>query len=435
MRVGAGKTFAVDALQSDEVSRLKDADKRLATEIVMGTLRWQGALDQEIERLAGRRLRQLDPEVVTLLRMGVYQILFLTRVPPHAVVNDAVELTKRAKKRSAAGLVNAVLRKCKPFAGVDDPSNPETRRLARAAMPAWLLKRWERQFGVDGVSALVWASTQVPPTTLRTSRGDREPVAARLRAQAVETTPGRFAANSLYVRSGDLYKSDIFRSGDVVVQDEASQVVAALLAPRRGHRVLDLCAAPGIKTAQLAEEIVEGTLLACDMSAARLGTMKRLLAGRMARGVRTDFLRLDATRTLPFTQLFDRILVDAPCSGTGTLARNPEIKWRLRPEQLGRLAVMQTAMLRNALAHLAPGGRLVYATCSLEPEEDENVVRQVGAARGCRMLGREELVDQFPAWAELFDSYGYFRTRPDLDGIDGFFAAVIQPRSLDITPQ
>jgi 16S rRNA (cytosine967-C5)-methyltransferase len=431
MRLSAGRSFAVDLLQTDEVSQLGAADRRLATEIVMGSLRWQGALDQKVESLSGKPSSYFDAEVAATLRMGVYQILFLTRIPAHAVVNEAVELTKWANKRSAAGLVNAVLRKCKPLAAA--PTYPEAavsgtewRALVRAATPSWMLERWERQLGDAAAFALALASLQVPPATLRMRAGARDTVAAQLREQGVETNPGRFAPDALSIRSGDFYDSEVFRGGEVVVQDEASQLVAALLAPRRGDRVLDLCAAPGIKTAQIAEALGEGTLISCDVSAARLATMKRLLAGRIPSSVRTEVLRLDATLKLPLAESFDRVLVDAPCSGTGTLARNPEIKWRLQPGELERLARMQAAILKSALEVLAPGGRLVYATCSLEPEENENAVEKALAAySGLRLLGREELAREFSAWSELFDASGYFRTRPDLHGMDGFFAAVI----------
>lgn len=421
----------MDLLQANEVSRLSEADRRLATEIVMGVLRWQGALDQKIESLSGKPSSYFDPEVFTTLRMGVYQILFLARIPAHAVVNEAVELTKWANKRSAAGLVNAVLRKCKPLAAAPTSAeaawgDAEWGALVRAATPTWMFERWERQFGPGAVFALAYAGLQIPPTTLRTRAGARDAVAAQLREQGVETNPGRFAPNALSIRGGDFYDSEVFRGGEVVVQDEASQLVAALVAPRRGDRVLDLCAAPGIKTAQIAEALGEGTLMSCDVSAARLATMKRLLDGRIPQGVQTEVLLLDATLKLPFAESFDRALVDAPCSGTGTLARNPEIKWRLQSGEFERLSKMQTAILKNTLATLAPGGRLVYATCSLEPEENEKVVEAVLAAYpGFRLLGKEDLAQEFPAWAELFDPSGYFRTRPEMHGMDGFFAAVI----------
>lgn len=430
MRLGAGRSFAVDLLQDDEVARLSDADQRLTTEIVMGVLRWKGALDRQVETLSAKPLSYFDPEVLIILRMGIYQGVFLTKVPPHAVVNEAVELTKAARKRSASGLVNAVLRKAKPMmAGersMDAARNdPTFSGWVRAATPRWMLERWKRHFGSEAAFALAFASTQVPPVTLRARAGEREAVATRLRKEGIETTAGRFAPNALTVLGGGLRASEALRSGEVVIQDEASQLVPALLALRRGDCVLDLCAAPGIKTAQIAEALGAGTLISCDVSAARLATMKRLIAGSVPSGVDHRLLRLDASRRLPFERTFDRILVDAPCSGTGTIGRNPEIKWRLQANELDRLSNLQEAILGHALAVLAPGGRLVYATCSLEFEENEKVVEKVlAAAPGCRRLGREEL--EFPAWAELFDSSGYFRTRPDLHRMDGFFAAVIE---------
>lgn len=212
----------------------------------------------------------------------------------------------------------------------------------------------------------------------------------------------------------------------MVIQDEASQLVADLVAPRPGQRVLDLCAAPGMKAGQLAQALGEGTLVACDRSPGRLRTMAKLLPPWIPPRVRLSTVRLDAALALPFGREFDRILLDAPCSGTGTLGRNPEIKWRLRPEDITRLAEMQSGMLRHALEALAPGGRLVYSTCSLEPEENEEVVGQVLAAQTAfRALTTGELAPEFPHLAPLFDPRGYFRTRPDQNSMDGFQAAVI----------
>jgi len=199
-----------------------------------------------------------------------------------------------------------------------------------------------------------------------------------------------------------------------------------LLAVRPGMRALDLCAAPGMKTSLLADAVGSGLIVACDRSRARLHTMRRLLPSLSANLGAIRILQLDASRQLPFGREFGRILVDAPCSGTGTLARNPEIKWRLKPEDIERLSELQAAILANALDLLATGGRLVYATCSLEPEENENVVESVlPKFSGCRLLGRQELAEEFPRLISLFDARGYFRTRPDRDGMDGFFAAVI----------
>ncbi|MBZ5516036.1 MAG: 16S rRNA (cytosine(967)-C(5))-methyltransferase RsmB [Acidobacteriia bacterium] len=431
LRVESGRAFAVDLLQGREVARLAEVDRRLATELVMGTLRWRGELDYQLESLSGKPSRYFDLEVLTILRLGIYQIRFLEKIPQSAVVNEAVELTKAAGKRSAAGLVNAVLRKCQPAkarprkigAGEGDRGLLQA---ARRSFPAWILERWEQAYGREAADSLALAGVAVPLTTLRAVRGSREDAQQALAQEGVQAESGKYSGRALVVRSGNVLNSEAFRRGDVVIQDEASQLVVDLVAPQAGQRVLDVCAAPGIKAHQLAHALGEGTLVACDLSARRLQTMKSLLSGRIPAAVEFHVVRLDASRALPFSGQFERILVDVPCSGTGTLARNPEIKWRLKPADLPRLAELQRSILENVLRLLAPDGRLVYSTCSLEPEENEQVVESVlDENRDVRLMTAAELSRESPALAGLFDSRGYFRTRPDLHGMDGFFAAVI----------
>jgi 16S rRNA (cytosine967-C5)-methyltransferase len=436
IRVESGREFAVDLLQGAEVSALKEADRGLATELVMGVIRWRGELDFQVERLSGRKLKAFDAEVLTILRLGIYQIRFLERVPKRAAVNDAVEMTKAARKRSAAGLVNAVLRKCEPpavrVAGqAFDQLSEENRASVRRAFPAWLWQRMAASAGESGELAalrLAYASLQTPPTTLRIVDVGADPleVGRELEAEGVATAPCRYAAMGLAVQSGRVRNTRAYREGRVVIQDEASQLVAELLSPARGQRVLDLCAAPGMKAGQLAQRLGAGTLVACDRSSARLRTLVELLPKQVPSAVGLAVVQLDATRALPLGVKFDRILLDAPCSGTGTLARNPEIKWRLEAEDIARLAEMQARMLRQALSALAPGGRLVYATCSLEPEENEGVVGQVlGEQRGFRTLSAPELSLAHPRLAPLFAARGYFSTHPGQDAMDGFNAVVI----------
>jgi len=429
VRVESGRVYAVDWLQAPQVSQLKEIDRSLVTELVMGVLRWRGALDFQLEQLSGKPLKYFDPPVATILRMGIYQIQFLERVPKSAVVNEAVELTKAIRKRSAAGLVNAVLRKCRPLTApaLSAPTR-ESLEWACRSIPPWLLQRWVLCFGPAAAQALAWASVSRPHTTLRvlTERCGREELQRLLAAEGIVAAICDYSDYALRIESGNLPASELLREGKVILQDEASQLVAMLVAPQEGHRILDLCAAPGLKTSQLAAELREGLLVACDLSARRLRLMQKLLLKHVPGRVRLHIVRLDATKPLPFSEYFDRVLVDVPCSGTGTLARNPEIKLRLRPEDLPRLAEMQAAILTNALAALAPGGRAVYATCSLEPEENEQVVERVlRATEGFQPLSRAELEREFPAISSLFDASGYFRTRPDLHRMDGFFAAVI----------
>ncbi|MGD0697287.1 MAG: 16S rRNA (cytosine(967)-C(5))-methyltransferase RsmB [Terriglobia bacterium] len=438
LRVEAGRGFAVDLLQGPGVSALKEADRRLATEIVMGALRWRGELDYRLAKLSGKKLSYFDPEIAAILRLSLYQILFLAKIPKSAVVNEAVELAKAARKKSAAGLVNAVLRKCEPSRGLrrregtgEEPSHPNEEILAAAvrSLPPWLAEGWARHFGTAPAESLAWASVCVPPVTLRinASAGEREETRQRFLREGITARLGRYSSMALVVESGSPQSSELLRRGQAIVQDEASQVVASLVAPRTGDRVLDLCAAPGIKTSQLAGDQREGLLVGCDISGPRLRTMKQVTSMLLPESVRLNLIRLDAASELPFRIQFDRILVDAPCSGTGTLARNPEIKLRLAAKDLVRLGELQSRILRNALRMLAPGGRLVYATCSLEPEENERVVESALQSDGsARLVSARELSDEFPLLSPLFDSEGYLRTRPDLHGMDGFFAAVVR---------
>jgi len=437
----SGLGFAIDVLQGPQVSALNELDRRLATEIVMGVLRWRGELDFQIERLSRRKATVLDSEVLTILRMGVYQICFLERVPKRAVVDDAVELTKVVLKRSAAGFVNAVLRKCAPpkdrlAGGEFDHLSAENLDSVRRAFPAWILKRWEdiapptRELGgAPEALRLAYASLATPRTTLRVvdSSANLPGIRQELEAEGIATSPCLYATTrGLKVESGQVQNTQAYREGRVVIQDEASQLVAELVSPEPGQRVLDLCAAPGMKAGQLAQNLEAGTLIACDRSAARLRTLAKLLPRWVPGAVRLSIVRLDAAQALPFGEKFDRILLDAPCSGTGTLARNPEIKWRLTLEDVTRLAELQATMLRNALPALAGGGRLVYATCSVEPEENAGVVERVLREQPAfRALSEHELALKHPHLIPLFDSQGYFRTCPHEHPMDGFNAVVI----------
>ena len=422
-RIESGRGFAADLLRAPAVSALTEADRSLATELVLGTLRRRTELDLRIERLSAKPLSYFDPEVLTILRLGVYQIRLLDRVPKRVAVNEAVEMTRSARKSSAAGLVNAVLRKCEPGAG-DRAAEADALRLA---LPDWLAERWTERWGEDALLALAHWSLQPPSTVVRPVGGtSADALRQELVAEGITSSPARYASGALVIERGNITRSKAWRERRCVIQEEASQVVAMLVRPEPGQNTLDLCAAPGMKTLQIATELEQGLVVSCDASARRLGSMAAVVQGLIPPAVRWHRVQLDASRLLPFGLSFDRVLLDAPCSGTGTLARNPEIKWRLQPGDVVRLSEVQVRMLTTALDALASGGRLVYATCSLEPEENEQVVERVLASkRGFKRLGRPELVREWPSLAPLFDDAGYFRTRPDLHATDGFFSAVI----------
>ena len=436
LSVQAGRGYAVDLLQGSALKSLREADRRLATELVMGVLRWRGDLDFQVATLSGKALACFDPEIVEALRLGVYQIRFLCAIPKAAAVSQAVEMAKWSRKTSAAGLVNAVLRKCDraPFNGLsaaERDASPEYLESAQRSTPGWIRERWKRRYGPDTAHAVVLGSQMIPRACLRVSgnEAERERLRLELAQAGIVAHPGVYSRKALVVDSGGLHDLRAWREGGLTLQDEASQLAAVLVDPRPGERVLDVCAAPGVKTGQLAETLREGTLVACDRSMRRMRRMATVssIGSRAApEGVRLHRVLLDAQQSLPFRPPFDRVLVDAPCSGTGTLARNPEIKWRLKPEDLPRLSEIQGGILDRACEMLGASGRLIYATCSLEPEENEWVIARVLAGRpGFRALTAAELRHEFPEMGQLFDPDGYFRTSPGAHHMDGFFAAVI----------
>jgi 16S rRNA (cytosine967-C5)-methyltransferase len=332
--------YASDLLRRDSKD-LNPRDAALAESIVLGSLRVQSQLDFLIEHFAGRSPIKLDPEVRIALRMGIYQLRYLDRIPAHAAVAESVELVKRARKRSAAPLVNAILRK------VDRSDVTWPNRAVASAIPAEMLARWDAQFGPEIAEGI---------------------------ARAAQSEPQAFI------------NADTSRQ-----QDIGAQSIVPFLQIEPGMTVLDLCAAPGNKTAQA---LAAGArVVACDRHLARLAAVP----------AEAQLVVLDATEPLPFKIQFDRILIDAPCSGTGTLAHNPEIKWRFSVRDLPEYQARQRQMIERALPHLKSGGRLVYSTCSLEQEENE------GAVQGFNVLETRLRI-------------------PGRDEGDGFFAAVVRPK-------
>lgn len=426
LRVERENAFASELLHSQRFEHLSPADHGLATELVLGVLRWRSRLDTAIASASSQPIAKLDAEVLTALRLGVYQLAWLERVPGRAAINESVELVKAARKRSATGFVNAVLRKL-----AADPSwrhlpDVVTTPSALAevfAHPVWLVERWITEFGIDCARKICEYDQQTPISAIRLRDADVE---NELLAAGIDLSPGALLSDARRVVSGDLTKTKAFRDGRVVVQDEASQLVAALLG--RASRLLDCCAAPGGKTSAFADHNPDATVLAADLHPRRARLLRRL--------VRADHVHVVAAdaRYLPVKAHFDRVLADVPCSGTGTLARNPEIKWRLHPADLADLHARQVAILSSALAHVAPGGRMLYSTCSLEREEDEEVVNEVmNYVHGYRLLDcaaeLHKLRDSGQlTWRDLpsLSSGPFLRTIPGLQPCDGFFAALIE---------
>jgi 16S rRNA (cytosine967-C5)-methyltransferase len=440
LRVASERAFASDLLHARLTDPVSRADAALATEVTLGALRWQRLLDFILQRHLDRPVERLDAEVLLALRMGLYQMRFLDRVPAHAAVSESVGLVKRARKTSAAPLVNAVLRRAAPEAKVASTDleallPPEASTAERLGIlyshPTWLVERWLSRFGNERTIPLLESNNRAPRLTCAVLDSIETPaVVDSLKREGFDVRPGLWLETALALSGGDPSAAEAFRSGKLSVQDEASQMVARLVDAGAGDVVLDVCSAPGGKTAILARAVApQGSVVAADLHEHRLRAAREQLARTSTTGVR--WLAFDATGPWPLSGTFQRILVDAPCSGTGTLARNPEIRWRLQPRDLADAHLRQTAILRQALAKLGPGGRLVYATCSLETEENEEAVRaalqdnrEVRLVSGAREL--QPWLRSGASAADLFDGGGFFRTFPPESGTDGFFAAVVQ---------
>ena len=364
--------YASDELR-EKSRELSSRDAGLAAQIVFGSLRYQGQLDYLIFRYSGRHASDLDLVVRIALRTALFQLRYLERIPRHAAVNESVEWVK-AHKRAATGLTNAVLRRVNR----DPVEWPDLE--TRLSCPKWLLERWTSHFGPD-IAAGIAAAALVEPLPY------------------VRIPPGRVPPPDLEVEATDVTGAYRLRSPlplETRLHDVSSQTIVPLLGLEGGNTFLDLCAAPGNKTLQALESDLH-LVVAADISPKRIQNVTAA-AKRVV---------LDATQPLPFGASLERVLVDAPCSGTGTLARNPEIKWRLSESDLPRFQIRQKQILRHALAALAPGGTLVYATCSLEREENEVVVAEVLAHASRFALERE-------VWR-----------LPGRDEGDGFYAAVV----------
>ncbi len=420
LRVERDSAFASELLHSSKVDSLSLADRGLTTEIVLGVLRWQCSLDASIAAEASQPLRKLDREVLIALRIGAYQLRFLDRVPANAAVNESVELVKRARKRSAVPFANAVLRKL-THSTVDAG---ETSLATKYAHPEWMVARWIEHYGASAAESICRYDQQVPVTTIRLpfDSSRRETIASELQQAGMQLEPGRILKAARRVVHGDVRATQAFARGDVWIQDEASQLVALLAG--QGNRILDCCAAPGGKTSLLAERNPSAQILALELHESRA----RLLRERV-RAANVEVQTADVTR-MSNGQPFDCVLADVPCSGTGTLGRNPEIKWRLKLEDLADLQQRQIAILQSALRQLSPGGRLVYSTCSLEPEEGEEVIARV-TGEGVQLLDCAAELRKIEAEIALSPLetliHGrYLRTVPGLQLCDGFFAAVLQ---------
>lgn len=425
-RVDGEGAYAGVLLEQAERRIAEPRDAALLHEIVLGSLRQRAALDHALRGCASRPPEVMDADVLTALRIGAYALLYLDRVPDFAAVDTAVGLVRARRGPAAAAFANAVLREIGrrgAAARPPDPARGDVEGLAlRYSHPAWWVRRLVDRRGWDRSQALLEADNRPAPTTLRVNRfrGTVEELRRDLAAEGVAADPGAIDPDALRVRGGGFASTRAFREGRFHVQDEASQLAGALLGAGPMRRVADVCAAPGGKTMAAVERLADGGLvLALDRHPGRL---RRLVANASRLGHRgVAAVVADATRPLPLLGEFDGVIVDAPCSGTGTLRRHPEIRWRLVEEDLVRLAERQRRILATAAQVVGPRGVLVYSVCSLEPEEGEEVLRAFLESHPAFEIDdpRPWLP---PAAARYVGGDGSLRTDPAGDGLDGFFA-------------
>jgi 16S rRNA (cytosine967-C5)-methyltransferase len=432
MAVERGSAHADDLLRGNAVSSLSPADRSLTTTLVLGVLRWQLELDDRLKSYLARPGAKLDREVLISLRLGAFQLLYLDRVPAHAAIGESVELVKQAGHQFASRMVNAVLRKLAAA-----PRSSSFEDSSTQSHPAWLVDRWIAHYGREAACDLCRHGQTQPVISLRIEDPGAE---AELVRTGIELAPGGLLSAARTVIAGDVTTTEAFHDGRVRIQDEGSQLIAELAACAAAQRnqaienIVDACAAPGGKKLILAQRHEEAHLVACEASPQRFAQMRDRLA---AHADQIECRLADASR-LEEDSAFDLALADVPCSGTGTLGRNPEIRHRLQPVDLPRHAERQRAILTAVTRALRPGSRAVYSTCSLEPEENEQVVAAVLAqSSGIRWITLETSIDALFEKGILTETgaeelrtclthQGALRLLPGALHTDGFFIALLE---------
>ncbi len=412
---------------------LTPVDRALTTELVYGTLRQRGRLDYMLNQLLDQDLFALEPLVRTALRLGAYQIVCSDRIPDQAAVDESVRCIKNAGVERASGLVNAVLRRlCREHETILFPSlqeDPVDHMEHALSIPRWIARRWIKKLGAEEAAELARANGQRAPQVIRTNpqHGTRDALLTELRERFPEATPTLFASNAIHLgEQGNASADPAFVAGKFTIQDEASQIVIDLLDPQTGEQILDTCAAPGTKATGIAERIgEEGSVLALDRHLQRVGLIERDARRLGLHNIRS--LERDATQ--PLSDLapaegFQRVLVDAPCSGLGTLRRNTDARWRLSPNDPAQLAAIQLSLLNSAAEVLRAGGVLVYSTCTITTEENEAVIQAFLTTHpDFHVTPKEKLPISLQP---LVDEKGFLHTYPHRHQCDGFFAARLE---------
>jgi 16S rRNA (cytosine967-C5)-methyltransferase len=408
---------------------LTSLDQAFLTDLTYGTLRWRGKLDWVIRHFSNVPLEKVESKLMNVLRIGLYQILFMSRTPISAAVNESVELAKKFRGRGGAGFVNGILRSFlrekESFKYPEFEVDPALHLAVEQSHPLWLAKRWIEELGAEETLQVCFSNNQLAPLTLRTNtlRIDRDRLIEKLKERGLHPAPTLHSPDGIALREPPpVSELPFLKEGLYLIQDEASQLVSAILDPQPGERVLDACAAPGGKTTHMAQRMGNsGRIYALDLTQQKLDLIENLCLRLGVTMVKT--CRGDASRPLsiPGVSRFDRILADVPCSGFGTLRRNPDLKWKRGEADVKRLSELQSSILENLSGYLKKDGILVYSTCTVFREENENIVE--GFLRDHPEFQLDPIGPTLPDESRPFVQGGSFKTFPPKNDMDGFFVA------------
>jgi 16S rRNA (cytosine967-C5)-methyltransferase len=421
-----------DDLLADSFKRyrhLTPLDRAFLTEMTYGVLRWRERLDWTIRQFSSTPFEKIESGISNILRLGLYQIYFMSRTPASAAVNESAELAKKFRGRGGAGFVNAILRSVlregKEIPYPDFDQDPALHISVVHSHPLWLVKRWIKEMGIEKTLPACATNNQISPLTLRTNtlKTNRQDLILKLKGQGLTPLPTLFSEDGVRLENPPpTSELPFWKEGLYLIQDEASQLVTSILDPKPGERILDACAAPGGKTTHIAQRMMgEGEILAMDL---RREKLSRIEEGCRRLGIKMVKAKSgDATQPLPFLEgvEFDRVLADVPCSGFGTLRKNPDLKWKRRERDIKRLSELQFSILDPVSRYVKKGGVLVYSTCTVFREENEEVVEKFLAGHPeFRLDKMDQILPQ--RYASLIEN-GYFKTFYSQEGMDGFFAA------------
>jgi len=421
-----------DRLLSDSFKRyrhLTPLDRGFLTELTYGALRWRGRLDWSIRHLSKIPFEKIEMETLNILRLGLYQIQFLTRTPASAAVNESVELAKRHRGSGGGGFVNAILRsflrKKEEIPCPEIDQAPALHLSVTYSHPLWLVRRWIEEMGIEETLNVCLFNNRISPLTLRTNtlKMGREELLEKLREKELKAIPATFSLEGILLDDPPpISELPFLNDGFFIIQDEASQLVTSVLDPKAGERILDACASPGGKTTHMAQRMENrGEIYALDLTQDKLVFVEEMCQRLGIEIVKT--LKGDATKFLPVLEgmQFDRVLADVPCSGFGTLRKNPDLKWRKGEGDIKRLSDLQLSILSNLSAYVKNGGILVYSTCTVFHEENEGVVENF--LNGHPEFRLESVYGFLPEKCHPLVIDGYLKTFPPKDGMDGFFVA------------